>query len=124
MRKVLCVLLLSGLTATLNAVTEGIPNPGKYAQPFGGVPYAPVQPTLIVLEDGQYVWHMAIYDTSHVYQGEYTLPWGTVGDTFPPPKDWDGDGYDDPYVYRPSNATFYILLSHCWWNCMVTYTVP
>jgi hypothetical protein len=55
---------------------------------------------------GQYVWYVFFNGGNP----QPTTNWGTTGDRFAP-ADFDGDHKDDIAVFRPSNATWYILES-------------
>lgn len=43
--------------------------------------------------------------------------WGANGDVVLPAADYDGDGIDDPAVYRPQTKAWWILKSSCRWTC-------
>lgn len=124
-------LLLSPLTAqTPPPATNAIAYvPGHYLIPFGGVVYTHTQPANVAPSPNGLVWTMLVFDTAGVYQGAMVLQWGVNTDLPLPAQDYDGDGYDDPAVFRASARAILVKRSSCpnnqgFWGCEYTLTVP
>ncbi len=106
--------------------------PGHYLPPFVAVAYTHTQPVSVTIQDGLLVWSFGVFDLNGVYQGQSPLQWGIDTDVPLSANDYDGDGLDDPAVYRASNKTVYVLRSGCpvpawqtgFWSCTYVLTLP
>ncbi len=113
-------LLAIGWGGTLQShTTAPILVPGHYLAGSAAQP-AEARATLA----GQWEWHIALEND----QGAAIVTFGLASDVVViPSRDYDGDGYDDPAVYRLSDQTWYVLKSDCpggTWTCSAALTVP
>lgn len=119
MKKIMLAFLF--VTTTANAAGLPVLVPGHYVDGFGGTPYTNVQAAQVQRgSDGILHWDIIAYSKDGIKQGNYLFIWGNTGDLIPPARDYDGDGFDDPTVYRPSDNTWYVLKSDCEygrWTC-------
>lgn len=122
------VLMSTGLKAD-PAVVALVP--GAYVDGYGGFEFEGLQPAIVTkgYSDGLLHWKILVYSlVDHHKEGEFNFTYGLDTDVVvPAARDYDGDGYDDPAVFRPSNDTWYVLKAYCGpeetlrWACSVTF---
>jgi hypothetical protein len=105
-------LFVLALSATLSAQRFV---PGKYLSKVASA-------ATVTVVDNYLKWHIRSHDAAN-NPIVIEFYWGFNGDVVLPAADYDGDGIDDPAVYRPWTHEWFVLKSTCRWTCYDSFVL-